>query len=44
MTKIVEENGFRQCYEIFFGSTILKLLDQAMIKVLSITRNFDNDI
>ena len=29
------ENDFRHCYGIFFESTILKLLDQAMFKVLS---------
>ena len=31
----VDENDFCRCYGIFFKSTILKLLDQAMFKVLS---------
>ena len=31
----LDENDFRRCYGIFFESTILKLLDQAMFKVLS---------
>ena len=31
----LDENDFRHCYGIFFESTILKLLDQAMFKVLS---------
>ena len=30
----LDENDFRHCYGIFFESTILKLLDQAMFKVL----------
>ena len=31
----LDGNDFRRCYGIFFESTILKLLDQAIIKVLS---------
>ena len=31
----LDENDFRHCYGIFFESTILKLLDQAMFKLLS---------
>ena len=31
----LNENGFRHCYGIFSESTIPKLLDQAMFKVLS---------
>ena len=30
-----DENDFRHCYGIFFESTILKLLDQAMFKFFS---------
>ena len=30
----LDENDFRHCYGIIFESTILKLLDQAMLKVL----------
>ena len=42
----LDENDFRRCYGIFFESTILKLLDQAMFKVFfeRITRHFDNGI
>ena len=38
----VDENEFRRCYGVFFESTILKLLGQAMFKVQTITRHFDN--
>ena len=31
----LDENDFRHCYGILFESTVLKLLDQAMFKVLS---------
>ena len=31
----LDGNDFRRCYRIFFESIILKLLDQAIIKVLS---------
>ena len=31
----LDENDFRHCYRVFFESTILKLLHQAMFKVLS---------
>ena len=31
----LDENNFRRCYGISFESIILKLLDQAMFKVLS---------
>ena len=31
----LDGNDFRRCYGIFSESTILKLLDQVMIKVLS---------
>ena len=30
----LDENDFRHCYGIFFESTILKLHDRAMFKVL----------
>ena len=30
----LDENNFRHCYGIFFESTILKLLDRAMSKVI----------
>ena len=30
----LDKNDFRHCYGIFFENTILKLLDQAMFKVL----------
>ena len=31
----LDENDFRHCYGILSESTVLKLLDQAMFKVLS---------
>ena len=39
----LDENDFRHCYGIFFESTILNLLDQAMFKVLSCSKFFRNN-
>ena len=42
----LDENNFRHYYGIFFGSTILKLLDHSYVQssFAAITRHLDNGI